>query len=83
MTKINQQKGRPYNFGKNMNNHYLNNNSSENTNQTYLMTNPSLNNMQINSSISLNIQQGTRYFIIKSVDEDNIHKVKIFFEFFI
>ena len=53
----------------------MKNNNSENTNQTYLMTNPSLFNMQVNSSINLNVMPGSRYFIIKSVDEDNIHKV--------
>lgn len=70
----------PMNYMKNIDN-IMNNSNPDNTNQSYLFTNPSLFNMQINSSINLNVQPGARYFIIKSVDEDNIHKVT--FKFFI
>lgn len=59
-----------------MNKNMINNKAE--TNESYLLTNPNLLNAKINSSITLNVNNGTRYFIIKSVDEDNIHKVIAF-----
>lgn len=59
-------------------NNYANSTINQETNQSYLITNPNLLYKQINSLINLNVMNGTRYFIIKSVDEDNVHKVNFF-----
>jgi len=56
-------------------NNYVNSSTNQETNQSYLITNPNLLYKQINSLINLNVMNGTRYFIIKSVDEENVHKV--------
>jgi len=67
-----------YNNQKKINNYSKIKNKAE-TNQSYLLTNPNLLNTQVNSMINLNVMNGTRYFIIKSVDEDNVHKVNFCF----
>lgn len=73
-SNISNNKSRKKNINMNKNMSY----SKSDTNESYLLTNPNLLNTKINSSISLNVNNGTRYFIIKSVDEDNIHKVIAF-----
>ncbi len=59
---------------------YVNSTKNQEINQSYLITNPNLLYKQINSFINLNVMIGTRYFIVKSVDEDNVHKVNYIYK---